>query len=95
MACMRHRVDEWLLWRTRWLLSRQSLGVAKLFVAWLVNLAYSLALVFASTWTVVALAPEVPAACLPSHCCSACAVPSPQLLACGECVLPLQSRAVT
>ncbi|KAK9840815.1 hypothetical protein WJX81_006821 [Elliptochloris bilobata] len=42
----------------RWLLSRQSLGVAKLFVAWLFNLAYSLALVFASTWTVVTIAPE-------------------------------------
>ena len=33
--------------------------MAKLFVAWLVNLAYSLALVFASTWTVVTIAPEV------------------------------------
>ena len=32
--------------------------MAKLFVAWLFNLAYSVALVFASTWAVVAVAPE-------------------------------------
>ena len=64
--------------RARWLLSRQSLGVAKLFVAWLVNLAYSLALVFASTWTVVAIAPEVSAPCLCACCSHGTALSRPQ-----------------
>lgn len=47
-----------LLSNLRYLLSLERLGVAKLFVAWLFNLAYSVALVFASTWAVVAVAPE-------------------------------------
>ena len=42
----------------RYLLSREGLGAAKLLVAWLFNLAFSVALVFAATWPVVAVAPE-------------------------------------
>ena len=37
----------------RWLISHTSL-----FVAWLFNMAYSLALVYLATWTVVSVAPQ-------------------------------------